>query len=81
MIVRRCFIVLCLTTSRLYLLLSERPGSLIPRCFPGVYRLFAGLTPVIAAELAILLDESVAGDHQGDWVGAHHEADGTGGHL
>jgi len=46
-----------------------------------VYRLFAGLAPVIAAELAILLDESVAGDHQGDGVGAHHEADGSGGYL
>jgi len=29
-------------------------------------RLFAGLAPVIAAEFAILLDDSVAGDHQGD---------------
>lgn len=28
------------------------PTSLIPCRFPGVYRLFAGLTPVMAAKLA-----------------------------
>lgn len=54
---------------------------LIPRRFPGAYRLFAGLAPVIAAELAILLDDPVAGDDKGDGVGAHHEADGSGGYL
>lgn len=57
----------------------ERPRSLIPRRFPGVYRLFAGLTPVIAAEFTVLLDDSVAGDHQGDGVGAHRQPHGAGG--
>ena len=59
--------------------LSDRPRSLIPRRFPGVYRLFAGLAPVIAAEFAVLLDDSVAGDHQGDGVGAHRQPHGAGG--
>ncbi len=43
-----------------------------------MYRLFAGLAPVIAAKLAILLDDSVAGDHQGDGVGAHRQPHGAG---
>lgn len=51
---------------------------LIPRRFPGVYRLFAGLAPVIAAEFAVLLNDSVAGDHQGDGVGAHRQPHGAG---
>lgn len=55
----------------------KRPRSLIPRRFPGVYRLFAGLAPVIAAEFAVLLDDSVAGDHQGDGVGAHRQPHGA----
>lgn len=38
-----------------------------------MYRLFAGLAPVIAAEFAVLLSDSVAGDHQGDGVGAHRQ--------
>lgn len=46
-----------------------------------MYRLFAGLAPRIAAELAALLDDPVAGDHKGDGVGAHREVDGSGGHL
>ena len=46
-------------------------NSLVPCRLLGVYRLFAGLAPVIAAELAVLLDNPVAGDHQGDGVGPH----------
>ena len=52
---------------------------LIPRRVPGVYRLLAGLAPVIAAEFAVLLDDSVAGDHQGDGVGTHRQPHGAGG--
>ena len=44
-----------------------------------MYRLFAGLAPVIAAELAVLLNDSVAGDHQGDRVGTHRQPHGAGG--
>ncbi|MNT74642.1 hypothetical protein D3C72_2134780 [compost metagenome] len=44
-----------------------------------MYRLFAGLAPVIAAELAVLLNDSVAGDHEGDRVGAHRQPHGAGG--
>ena len=43
-----------------------------------MYRLFAGLAPVIAAEFAVLLDDPVAGDHQGDGVGAHRQPHGAG---
>ena len=50
---------------------QKRPSSFIPRRLPSMNRLFAGLAPVIAAEFAILLDDSVAGDHQGDGVGPH----------
>ncbi len=44
-----------------------------------MYRLFAGLAPVIAAEFAVLLDDPVAGDHQGDGVGTHRQPHGAGG--
>jgi len=44
-------------------------NSLVPCRLLGVYRLFAGLAPVIAAEFAVLLNDSMAGDHQGDGVG------------
>ncbi len=54
-------------------------NSLVPCRLPGVYRLFAGLAPVIAAEFAVLLNDSMAGDHQGDGVGAHRQPHGAGG--
>lgn len=44
-----------------------------------MYRLLTGLAPVIAAEFAVLLDDSVAGDHQGDGVGTHRQPHGAGG--
>lgn len=51
----------------------------------GIYSYLAAsqacIAPAIAAELALLLDNPVAGDDKGDGVGAHHEADGSGGHL
>ena len=56
-------------------------GYLIPRRFPGVYRLFAGLAPVIAAEFAVLLDDPVAGDDKGYGISDHREADASDGHL
>ena len=40
--------------------------------------MFAGLAPVIAAEFAVLLDDSVAGNHQGDGVGPHRQPHGAG---
>ena len=54
-------------------------NSLVPCRLLGVYRLFAGLAPVIAAEFAVLLNDSMAGDHQGDGVGAHRQPHGAGG--
>ena len=62
-----------------YQVTHKGPNSLIPRRLPGVYRLFAGLAPVIAAEPAVLLDDPVAGDHQGDGVDAHRQPHGAGG--
>lgn len=56
-----------------YQVTHKGPNLLIPRRLTGVNRLFAGLAPVIVAELAVLLDDPVAGDHQGDGVGAHRE--------